>query len=272
MPYQIKKDGEQYCIHKENADGTIGEVVKGHCHPTRSEAENDMRALYANVEDAAAKYFELIAVKAVGDWEIDITALPYNINDSDGQYFDADTNIMQDSYPKPPLFYQHGVEPGAKGLQGNPVVIGKTISIEKKPDGLHIRAILDKTSEYAKRVWEAIKKGIVAVSSDSIAHLARLDVDGKVIQYEKNRPGRIAVWPLAGVSLWEKDGGNFAPASHNAIALPAMKAIYRDAGLPFPELDEQNGVSQTAEMVQKRAKVIAKSKEVIKKAKKLRSN
>jgi hypothetical protein len=53
--------------------------------------------------------------------------------------------------------------------------------------------------------------------------------------YEKNRAGRIAVWPLAGISIWEKGNGNLKPASQIAYALPAMKAIYRDAGIPFPE-------------------------------------
>jgi hypothetical protein len=52
--------------------------------------------------------------------------------------------------------------------------------------------------------------------------------------YEKDRPGRIAVWPLAGVSLWDATGDNLRPASPHALAMPAMKAIYREAGIPFP--------------------------------------
>jgi hypothetical protein len=68
-----------------------------------------------------------------------------------------------------------------------------------------------------------------------------LDVAGKRIMYEKGRPGRIAVWPLAGVSLWDNVAENFRPASRNAIAMPAMKAIYRDAGLKFPDIDTSGG-------------------------------
>jgi len=266
MPWIIQKDGERYCVHKENQDGSAGERVK--CHPSEGDAKAHMRALYANVEEAAAKYFAMVGVKAVGDWEIDITALPYSVQDSDGQWFDSETDTMPDNFPSPAIFYHHGVKPGSKELQDKPVIIGKSLSVEKKPDGLHIRALLDKTNEYARRVWEAVKQGIVAVSSDSIAHLARLDVDGKRIMYEKNRPGRIAVWPLAGVSLWDAIEGNFRPASRNAIALPAMKAIYRDAGLQFPEIsDATHGASQAA-MDQKRAKVIKQAQIIIKKGKK----
>jgi HK97 family phage major capsid protein len=51
MPYQIQKnDAGMFCVHKENADGTAGEVVK--CHDTEQGAKDHMAALYANVADA----------------------------------------------------------------------------------------------------------------------------------------------------------------------------------------------------------------------------
>jgi len=87
-----------------------------------------------------------------------------------------------------------------------------------------------------------------------------------LIPYEKNKPGRIAVWPLAGFSLWEKGNGNFQPANHSAIALPAMKAIYRDAGLPFPVITPDD-VLPEANLAAKRARVKAireQSKKLIK--------
>lgn len=46
MPWMIKKDGDLYCVHKENADGSAGEKVK--CHPTEEAAKQHMKALYAN--------------------------------------------------------------------------------------------------------------------------------------------------------------------------------------------------------------------------------
>ena len=206
-----------------------------------------------------------ISIKAVGDWEIDILAVPFAGKDSDGQWFDQDTDTMQESFQLPALFYHHGVKPGAKELQPTPIVIGKSLSVTKTLKGWVIRGLLDKTSEYAKLVWDAVKKGAVAVSSDSIAHLARLDVGGKIIQYEKNRAGRISVWPLAGVSLWDLTAGNFKPASHQAIALPAMKAIYRDAGIMFPDLDT-TGVLETDETVKRRTEVLERSKIILSKS------
>ena len=181
------------------------------------------------------------SVKAVGDWEIEIRAVPYG-SDSDNQIFDAYTDYMLDTFASPAVLYHHGVNPGKAGIQDKPIVIGQTVSVEQRADGVWIRAMLDKTKDFARRVWEAAKKGIAVASSDSISHLARLDVAGKRIMYEKGRPGRIAVWPLAGVSLWDNVAENFRPASRNAIAMPAMKAIYRDAGLDFPDIDTGGGV------------------------------
>jgi len=272
MPYTIQKDGNRYCVHKENEDGTVGERVN--CHPNEAQAKAQVRALYANVEDAAAKYFAMVGVKAVGDWEIDILAVPFGVRDSDGQYFDAETDIMQGNFANPAILYHHGVMPGKTGLQDRPAVIGKALSVEKKADGWHIRALLDKAHEFARRVWDAAQKGIAVASSDSIAHLARLDIGSKQIMYEKNRPGRISVWPLAGVSLWDKVEGNFLPAFpyKNVMPLPAMKAIYGEAELSFPEItDTTNGASQADEQARKRAKVIERAKQIIEKAERLRS-
>lgn len=202
-----------------------------------------------------------LAVKALDDWVLDVLAAPFGSQDSDGQTFDNNTDFMLSHFAQPAILYHHGILPGAQEIQKNPVVIGKAQGVEIKSDGVHVRVILDKASEYARRVWEAAKQGQAVASSDSITHLARLDIGGKSIMYEKSRAGRIAVWPLAGLSLWDKTEGNFRPASRLAIALPAMKAIYRDAGLPFPELDT-HGVSDAAKA--RRAEIIEKSKLILK--------
>lgn len=180
-------------------------------------------------------------VKAVGDWELDVLAIPFGSaekRDADKQWFDANTDIMEEAFSTPLIVYQHGVKQGAKGLQGKPLVIGKAVpgSLVKRADGWHVRVILNKSLKESKDIMDGARKGDVAVSSGSISHLARLDIGGKLIQYEKNRPGRIAVWGLAEISIWEKGNGNFAPASQFAVALPVMKAMYRDAGIPFPDV------------------------------------
>jgi len=223
------------------------------------------------LEDIASKYYAMIGVKALGDWQIDILAVPFGVRDSDEQFFDNGTDIMQANFPNPAILYHHGIQPGMQELQEKPVVIGKALSVEKRPDGWHIIALLDKAQEFARRVWEAAKNGIAAASSDSIAHLARLETDGKTIMYEKNRPGRISVWPLAGVSLWDRVEGNAVPAFpyKNVVPLPAMKAIYKEAGFDFPEIDATHGASQAAKDL-KRAKVIEQSKTILRNAKRQR--
>lgn len=205
--------------------------------------------------DALRYRLSLVTVKAVGDWELEVRAVPFGM-DSDGQTFDAQTDFMLDTFNSPAIIYHHGVAPGKKQIEDKPVIIGKTLSVQKRADGIWLRVILDKANKYARRVWEAAKKGLAVASSDSISHLARLEVAGKRIMYEKDRPGRIAVWPFAGLSLWDKVEGNFLPASRNAIALPAMKAIYRDASIPFPAVDT-NGVLSEAEIATKRAEIEA---------------
>ena len=217
----------------------------------------------AALEEIAAKYFEMVSVKAVGDWELEVLAIPFNVTDSDGQWFDADTDIMEISFNTPLGFYQHGVKQGGVSRNGfeideKPIIVGHPVagSLVKKADGWHLRYILDKAVKVAKDIMEAAKQRMVAVSSDSIAHLARLDIGGKLIQYEKDRAGRIAVWPLAGVSMWEMSAGNARPASRATYAMPAMKAIYREAGLQFPDVEQDTtGDTQALEKAQRRAEI-----------------
>ena len=47
MPYEIQRQDHEYCVVKQGS----GDVVK--CHPTKADAMAHMRALYANVPDAA---------------------------------------------------------------------------------------------------------------------------------------------------------------------------------------------------------------------------
>lgn len=192
-------------------------------------------------------YLSGASIKAVGDWELDVLAIPFGSKDSDGQWFDENTDIMPEVFSTPLAVYQHGIAQGARALQDKLIVVGKTQAgtLEKKQDGWHIRLILDKTVEAAKNLMEAAKAGLIAVSSGSIAHLARLDIGSKIIPYEKDRPGRIAVWPFAEISLWEMGNGNMRPANRFAVAMPVIKAIYRDAGISFPEIKDTHGALGT---------------------------
>jgi len=57
MPYQVQKQGDQYCVVKIG-----GETVK--CHPNKEAAMNHVRGLYANVHDSAIAQFSMSIVKA----------------------------------------------------------------------------------------------------------------------------------------------------------------------------------------------------------------
>jgi hypothetical protein len=240
MPYSNVpdelKDKMDRCVQKVEESGKDKEAAIAICYSAVVEGKGEAIKSAADYGFAMSDDIVIpVAVKATGDWELEIRAVPYGI-DRDGQSFDANTDYMLAQFQTPVITYHHGMKPGATGIQNRPVIIGKTTSVEQRTDGIWIRVLLDKTLDFARRVWEAAKKGLAVASSDSIAHLARLEVNGRQIFYEKDRKGRIAVWPLAGVSLWDSGNGNFLPASPNAIALPAMKAIYREAGLVFPEI------------------------------------
>jgi hypothetical protein len=174
-------------------------------------------------------------VKAAGDWELDVLAIPFGSRDSDGQWFDADTNLMSDVFTTPAVVYYHGISPDRQGLQGDPEIIGKAVRVERKADGVWVRVVLDRTKAYARRIWEAAKRTAAAASSGSIAHLARLE-GGKL--YDKGVPGRIAVWPFAELSLIDVGEGR-SPANPYAVALPALKAVYAQAGIALPVDIEQ---------------------------------
>lgn len=265
MPYLIRKDGERFCVHKENADGSPGEKIK--CYDTEQDAKDYMAALYTNTPDA--QKLIMWPVKVAGEWIVEICGVPFGV-DRDNQIFDAQTDYMLDQFPTPVITYHHGINPGRDGIQDRPVIIGKTLEVEQRKDGIWLRVLLDKTLDFARRVWDAALKGLAVASSDSIAHLARLEVGGKKIMYEKNRPGRIAVWPLAGVSVWDAGQGNFLPASPNAVALPSMKAMYRDAGLVFPDIDTSGVSEASAERTRVAENAAQKAaKEILEKTRKL---
>jgi hypothetical protein len=213
------------------------------------------------------------AVKAVGDWELDVLAIPFHSIDSDGQWFDESTDIMDEAFQTPLGVYQHGIKQGAKALQEKIIVIGKTLlgTLRKMSDGWHLRMRLDPSKPESQEVMKAAREGKVAVSSGSVSHLARLDVGGKIIPYEKNRKGRIAAWPLAEVSLWGLGNGNIPPANALAYAMPVMKAIYKSAGLQFPDVQVTDGVlPEASNDAAKRARnaEIEKAKQILQRTRK----
>lgn len=177
-------------------------------------------------------------IKAVGDWELEVLGAPYGGplggKDSAQEYFDASTDFHLDKFDNPIIAYYHGFTPDGKP-QGKPEIIGKAVEIDRRDDGVWYRVVLDKMSEYAKRVWEAAKAGLAKASSGSIEHMVRYEADGKITN-----------WPLVELSLFDTGEGR-QPCNSYAVALPVMKAMYEQAGLDWPE-------SPKAEQPQTKAK------------------
>jgi len=223
----VERDDE-FCVHKELDEGEAGEVIK--CHPTRQAAADHMAALYAATQDEVK-----VTVKALpgDDWLLDVLGVPYGGphggKDAQGEYFTPDTELWLDKIPARPIVYFHGMDEDRA-----PEIIGREIGHERRADGVWFKVALDKTSRLARKVWEAAKQGLARASSGAIAHLVRTA-----------RDGRIEVWPIGELSLL--DGREHQPANQYAIAIPAAKAIFAQAGIAFPAEATQEGKQAGAE-------------------------
>lgn len=172
---------------------------------------------------------DLSAVKAVGDWELDVLGVPFGGpqagKDSDGEYFTKDTDTMQAVFKTIPAFYYHGFTPDGKA-QGDPQPIGVAKYDHTDARGHWYKVILDKTSAYAKRIWDAAKNGLARASSGALSHLVRRAADGELLK-----------WPVAELSLIDADGQR-QPANRYAVAMPAAKLNYMAAKMSLPVLED----------------------------------
>jgi hypothetical protein len=177
-------------------------------------------------EEKDEKSMLITTIKAVNDWTLDVLAIPFGGpnggKDSQGEFFDKDTNFYFDKFASPMITYYHSYTPDGKP-QGDPEVIGKAVGREVKEDGVWVRVMLDKASQYAKRVWEAAKQKMAAASSGTIEHIRRADLTG-----------RIRHWPFVELALFDT-GPDRQPANTYAVAIPAIKSIYEQAGRLWPE-------------------------------------
>jgi len=69
MPWMMVEDKENnsYCVHKQNEDKTAGEKMK--CYGTKAEAEDYMKAMYANMKDHADAAVSDLFFTALADLE-----------------------------------------------------------------------------------------------------------------------------------------------------------------------------------------------------------
>ena len=163
-------------------------------------------------------------IKAVGDWMLDVLGVPFggpqNGKDKHGEFFSPRTELYLDKFTPLALYY-HGFTPDGKP-QGEPEIIGKVEKVTRAADGVWYRVALDKTKEYARRVWEAAQKGMARASSGTVAHLARIAKDGEILN-----------WAVTELSLFDVDESR-QPANDYAVAIAAAKTFYAKAGVNLP--------------------------------------
>ena len=182
-----------------------------------------------------------IFIKALDDWELEVLGIPFGDSshkDSDGEYFTKDTNLHLDAFGNPLIVYQHGFdkEDGKIKEMPEPEIVGQAKSYRIGQEGVWWRVALDKTSDFAKQIWESAQQGILRASSGSLPHLVRKKLDGEITN-----------WPVGEISLLDR----LAPANNYALALPVLKTRYQQAGIELPDefknVDEQPGTVEAGE-------------------------
>jgi len=212
-------------------EGETQEDFVSRCIPIviEDETADDQEQAVAICNSLWRESKKAVCIKAVGDWELDVLAVPYGGpdkgRDKQGEYFNKDTNLYLDKFDKPIVSYYHGFDPQGYP-QGEPEEIGEVLSIERKNDGVWARVLLDKASEYARRVWEAAKEGLARASSGTIEHIRRVANDGLITH-----------WPFVELALMDTEGSR-QPANAYAVALPVMKAAYKQAGRDWPDIQD----------------------------------
>ena len=169
------------------------------------------------------------SIKAIEDgdsWKLMVLGAPYGW-DKDGERFDQNTNFMLDIGESRPAIYFHGLNQSANGPAEIPEVIGKATAVKRDSEGLWFEVTLDKMNKFAKRVWEAAKKGIAKASSGAINHLVRDMPDGT-----------ISVWPIGELSLID-EGMYRHPANPRAVAMP-IKSLFETIETEVPQAFEQD--------------------------------
>jgi len=172
-----------------------------------------------------------------GEWILEVLGVPFGSSvdrDAHGEWFDNRTRFYEDKIPLPPVVYYHGYTPDGKP-QDAPEFIGKTVDRSVDNVGVWYRVVLDKASKYAQRVWDAAQRGLARASSGTMEHLRRV-----------GRDGHITHWLVSELSVFDIGDGR-QPANRYAVAVPAVKSLYNEAGLYLPEEVTQMSEEQKKE-------------------------
>ena len=135
-----------------------------------------------------------------------------NHRDRHGEYFSAATDLGLAWFESRPLLLHHGL------ADAGPEVVGRVTAVEVRPEGLWVKAQLDRAGRWFAKIRDMLEAGALSFSSGSVAHLVKVGPDGAIL-----------TWPLVEMSLTP------TPASDDArvYRVKARTALehYVDAGL-----------------------------------------
>ncbi len=164
--------------------------------------------------------------KADGEWKFEVVGVPFGGHlggkDAQGEFFTEQTDIMLSPGDERPVLYYHGLLPSGR-TNPSPTTIGKAIYREMREGVGHIfEVIIDKSKEFAQRIWTAAVQGLARASGGSVPHLIR----------RNDKTGELYTWPLAELTLIDKGQGRL-PA--NELATVSLKSVYKEADIEIPE-------------------------------------
>jgi HK97 family phage major capsid protein len=172
--------------------------------------------------------------------------------DRERQYFDAGTQLYLDHYiPGAPVWLSHLIDyarstPDRVAFLEDSTPIGEMVDYRVTPEGVWVTTQLTLAHDdprYAPLV-EALRAGKMRYSSDSIQHLVNPRVEAD---------GRIAVWPLAGLSIVNREFAAEPRQPPLAARGHFPRVFYRALKAAFPSEAAQRAPHGALYLVQQHA-------------------
>lgn len=160
--------------------------------------------------------------------------------DAHGEYFSKNTRFYDDLLGSVPASYYHNHAPDGSPV-GEPLAVGKTVARTYLDDGRwdKIEFFDNIPADIRARLERAIEQKALRASPTVVPDFHKVARDGEITH-----------WLTGSIAVLDADGYR-QPASPKAIGIPTMKALYRQANLPFPAALEKS-MGQTKVMDQAR--------------------
>lgn len=197
MPWHITSDHPDcsgFAVVLDSDNSVAG------CHDTESDAQAQLRALYATESKTVNRSVAYIKALTPDTATVAGYGVIYGGADLEGESFSPDTNFMLELAPTKLVLYDHS-------LGEVKHVIGKTSLVEPDEFGLWVEAELDRHKSYVEMVLKLVEQGALGWSSGSVGHLTR-------------RNGKsITQWPIVELSLTP------TPAEPRTLGVELIKSL-----------------------------------------------